>query len=193
MRVVAGKHRGRTLKTLKGELTRPTSMRVKESMFSALTSVLGSFEDLVALDAFAGSGALGIEALSRGAQCVVFFERSRKAAGIVESNLRSINIKDSEAVVEIGDAFRLALRRRSCNFDLVFFDPPYAMAPEEVLLLVSQLEANDQMNADAIICYELAKKNKPACERVAYGLKWVIVSSKDFGETSYVILRKETR
>lgn len=190
MRVVAGKYKGHNLKTLKGEATRPTTMRVKESLFSSLTSILGSFEGTIVLDAFAGSGALGIEALSRGADRVVFFERSRQAAQIVRDNLSKISAPEAAAVLEIGDATKLVMRSRGVAFDLVFFDPPYALAPESVFSLIEALVATDQLNADALICYELAKKNKPACLEQAHRLKWEPVSSKDFGDTSYVILRR---
>lgn len=190
MRVVAGKHKGHNLKTLKGDATRPTTMRVKESLFSSLTSALGSFEGLFVLDCFAGSGGLGIEALSRGAQGVVFFEKSRQAAQIVRENLRKIQATEGTATLEIGDAERLVQRPHAAAFDLVFLDPPYAFSPEKVFALIEALAATRQLSADALICYELAKKNKPACEEQAHRLEWEIVSTKDFGETTYVILRK---
>ena len=87
MRVVSGTYKGHPLKTLKGDATRPTTMRVKESLFSAIASALGSLEGVCVLDGFAGSGALGIEALSRGAAHVTFFEQARAAAKIVRENL----------------------------------------------------------------------------------------------------------
>lgn len=190
MRVVAGTYKGHNLKTLKGETTRPTTMRVKESLFSALTSALGTFEGLRVLDCFAGSGGLGIEALSRGALSVVFFEKSRQAAQIVRENLHKIHATNEQATLEIGDAQQLAQRSRTHPFDLIFLDPPYAFAPAAVFVLIEALEGNGLLNADALICYELTKKNKPACEEEAHRLKWEIVSAKDFGDTTYVILRK---
>lgn len=190
MRVVAGKYKGHNLKTLKGDATRPTTMRVKESLFSSLTSLLGSFEGLSVLDCFAGSGGLGIEALSRGVHRVLFFEKSRQAAQIVRENLAKIKAPEGSATLEIGDAMRLVQRPRAHAFDLVFLDPPYALAPEEVFSLIEALATTQQLSADTLICYELAKKSKPACEEQAHRLEWEIVSAKDFGETTYVILRK---
>lgn len=189
MRVIAGTYKGHTLKTLKGDATRPTTMRVKESLFSTLISQLGSFEGLVVLDAFAGSGGLGIEALSRGAHHAVFFEKSRQAAGIVRDNLAKVSSAD-RATLEVGDSLRLAQRSRPCPFDLVFLDPPYAFMPDRVFDLIETLQGAASLNADALICYELAKKNKPACSSEADRLKWELVAAKDFGETSYVVLRK---
>lgn len=190
MRVVAGRYKGHNLKTLKGDATRPTTMRVKESLFSSLTSAIGAFEGAIVLDAFAGSGGLGIEALSRGADRAVFFEKSRQAAQIVRDNLAKIGLDAPHAKVELGDSFRLVARKRPESFDLVFCDPPYAIAPEQVFELLGALDRCGSLHADALICYELAKKNEPAARAEADALKWNIVSSKDFGDTTYIILRK---
>lgn len=190
MRVVAGTYKGRNLKTLKGDATRPTTMRVKESLFSSLTSLLGNFDGLVVLDAFAGSGALGIEALSRGAERTVFFERSKQAAQVVRDNIALIGAARDKAVLEIGDAARLCMRERPYSFDLVFFDPPYVFAPDQVFDLIDSLEIAKTLVPGTFICYELAKKNKDACIEEAHRVKCELVSTKDFGETTYCILRK---
>lgn len=190
MRVVAGAYKGRNLKTLKGDATRPTTMRVKESLFSSLTSLLGSFDGLIVLDVFAGSGALGIEALSRGAARAVFFERSKQAAQVVEDNLALIGDAGEKASLEIGDAARLCTRKRPYAFDLVFFDPPYAFSPAQVCDLIDTLDAAEVLSPGALICYELAKMNKDACIEEVHRVKCELVSTKDFGETTYCILRK---
>lgn len=190
MRVVAGTYKGRNLKTLKGDATRPTTMRVKESLFSSLTSLFGNFDGLVVLDAFAGSGALGIEALSRGAERAVFFERSKQAAQIVRENITLIGAERDKAVLEMGDTARLCTRARPYTFDLVFFDPPYACTPDQVFGLIDVLEAAKALASGAIVCYELAKMNKDACIEEAHRVKCELVSTKDFGETTYCILRK---
>lgn len=190
MRVVAGTYKGRNLKTLKGDATRPTTMRVKESLFSSLTSLLGSFEGLVVLDAFAGSGGLGIEALSRGAAEVTFFERSRAAAGVVEDNLATIGAPSDAVTLKVGDTLRLAVRKQPHPFDLVFLDPPYAFDPAQVFDLIGSLDTQGSLSVRALICYELAKKNKAACYEQAHRVEWEIVASKDFGDTTYCIARK---
>lgn len=190
MRVVSGTYKGHPLKTLKGDATRPTTMRVKESLFSAIVSARGGLEGVCVLDGFAGSGALGIEALSRGAASVVFFERSRAAAKIVSENLTKIGARKEAWKLEVGDAFALASKKRAHPFDLVLLDPPYMIAPSQVLSLVRTLDDAGSLNAGALICYELAKKNKPELVSELDRLKWETVSLKDFGDTTYVLIRK---
>lgn len=136
MRVVAGRFGGRRLTAPPGRATRPTADRVREALFS----ILGPLDGLRVLDLFAGSGALGIEALSRGARDGVFVERSARAAAAISANLAALGI---EATVVRGDA--LAFLRASAaelrssaaapragaaeSFDLAFLDPPYSSAP----------------------------------------------------------------
>jgi 16S rRNA (guanine966-N2)-methyltransferase len=123
MRVIAGTHRGASLKAPRGEQTRPTSDRVREALFSILASV----EDARVLDLFAGSGALGIEALSRGAASATFVDSAAAAVAVVRENLERLDLK--------ADVLRMpALRALACTpivdrqYDLVFLDPPYRMA-----------------------------------------------------------------
>lgn len=142
------------------------------------------------LDGFAGSGALGIEALSRGAAHVTFFEQARAAAKIVRDNLAKVGAQRESWKLEVGDAFALASKKRASTFDLVLLDPPYMIAPSRVLSLVQALEEADSLNAEALICYELAKKNKPELVSELDRLKWETVSLKDFGDTTYVLIRK---
>ncbi|MGE0880366.1 MAG: 16S rRNA (guanine(966)-N(2))-methyltransferase RsmD [Acidimicrobiia bacterium] len=121
MRVVAGEARGRRLVAPPGTATRPTSDRVREAIFNALTS-LDVLDGALVLDAFAGSGALGIEALSRGARHCVFVERDRSAAAVVRQNLEATGLADrAEVIVGDGD---VAVGARA--WDLVLLDPPYA-------------------------------------------------------------------
>jgi 16S rRNA (guanine966-N2)-methyltransferase len=125
MRVVAGAYKGRRLQAPKGAETRPTSDRVREALFS----ILGDIGGARVLDLYAGSGALGIEALSRGASEVVFVESGRRAADAIRTNLRSVG--EPDAIIWVGDA--LAYLRRAdagAPFDLVFADPPYSSATQ---------------------------------------------------------------
>jgi 16S rRNA (guanine966-N2)-methyltransferase len=121
MRVVAGSHRGRTLHAPKGRSTRPTSDRVREAVFS----VLGDVEGAVVLDLFAGSGALGIEALSRGAAHATFVDSDERAVAAVRRNLDDLGLG---ADVHRRDALAF-LGSAKGPFDLVFVDPPYSSAP----------------------------------------------------------------
>jgi 16S rRNA (guanine966-N2)-methyltransferase len=122
MRIIAGKWRGRAIEAPSGLGTRPTADRLRETLFSMLASRLGSFEDLRIADLFAGSGALGLEALSRGAAFATFVESDPGAAAVIRRNAGKLG-----ASVQILSASALALPR-SEPFDLIFADPPYAEA-----------------------------------------------------------------
>ena len=119
MRIIAGKWRGRPLEAPAGLATRPTADRVRETLFSMLTSRLGSFEDLRVADLFAGSGALGLEALSRGAATATFVERDREAAAAIRRNGEKLG-----ASFQLLTGSALALPAAQA-FDLIFADPPY--------------------------------------------------------------------
>ena len=127
MRIVAGQFRGRPLKAPKGEATRPTTDRVRESMMSAVESARGGLEGAVVLDAFAGSGALGLEALSRGARCAHFFERSGEALRALCANVRALGLDARRARLHRADVLKDPPVWASEPFDLVFLDPPYRM------------------------------------------------------------------
>jgi len=128
MRIVAGKYRSRILKSLKGNALRPTSDRLRETLFNVLgTNVSGSRF----LDVFAGTGAVGIEAISRGATQVVFVENHAAAATLIRRNLASLEIQNGAQIL-LFDALRglekLAARHKPTDapFDFVYVDPPYA-------------------------------------------------------------------
>jgi 16S rRNA (guanine966-N2)-methyltransferase len=125
VRVVAGTRGGRRLTAPAGRGTRPTSDRVREALFS----ILGDVEGLRVVDLFAGSGALGIEALSRGAASAVFVERDPRAARAVRTNLEALEL---EAAVLVRDAVAALedAARRGDQYDLAFLDPPYGLVGE---------------------------------------------------------------
>lgn len=122
MRIIAGEWRGRTIESPPGQSTRPTADRARETLFSMLASRLGSFEGLRVADLFAGSGALGFEALSRGAAWASFVETDAKALAVIRRNAEKLGA--SERVQVLGSS-ALALPR-SEPFDLILADPPYA-------------------------------------------------------------------
>ena len=122
MRIIAGEWRGRPLDTPPGEATRPTADRVRETLFSMLVSRLGSFDELAVADLFAGSGALGLEALSRGAARATFVERDGAAVAAIRANAERFGATQR---VQILGGSALALPR-SDPFDLILADPPYA-------------------------------------------------------------------
>ncbi|MEA2207853.1 MAG: rRNA (guanine966-N2)-methyltransferase [Solirubrobacteraceae bacterium] len=126
MRVIAGELGGRRLQAPRGRTTRPTSDRVREALFSMLGDVAGAH----ALDLFAGSGALGIEALSRGAAEAVFVERNPLALRALRANLDSLGLAPPRASVLAGDALSAlrSTRKAKETYDLLFIDPPYSQA-----------------------------------------------------------------
>ena len=120
MRVITGTAKGRRLTTLEGEDIRPTADKVKGAIFN---SIQFDIEGRVVLDLFAGSGQLGIEALSRGAQKAVFIDLSRKATQVVTENLEHCNLKENATVFN-GDSLSYLKTTRE-KFDIIFIDPPY--------------------------------------------------------------------
>jgi 16S rRNA (guanine966-N2)-methyltransferase len=126
MRVVAGRYGGRRLVAPPGSATRPTSDRVREALFSVRG---GSVQDARVLDLYAGSGALGIEALSRGAASVLFVDRSPHAITAIRANLKALGIDADVRRLEARAALRTASARADA-YDLVFLDPPYRRAAE---------------------------------------------------------------
>ena len=122
MRIIAGEWRGRPLQAPAGQGTRPTADRTRETLFSMLTSRLGSFEGLRVADLYAGSGALGLEALSRGAAHATFVENERGALSAIRANIATLKA-DGRTDVRPLSATNLAPAQ---PFDLIFADPPYA-------------------------------------------------------------------
>jgi 16S rRNA (guanine966-N2)-methyltransferase len=131
MRIISGEWRSRPLVAPKGDTTRPTADRTRETLFSMLTSRLGSFEDLRVLDLFAGSGALGLEALSRGAAHCTFVEQDHLALDALEKNIAKLGGKDrcdvrKSSVLSMGSALKPA--------DIILMDPPYLSGAGSVAL-----------------------------------------------------------
>ncbi|WP_077147733.1 16S rRNA (guanine(966)-N(2))-methyltransferase RsmD [Sphingopyxis sp. KK2] len=131
MRVISGEWRGRKLLAPKNDATRPTADRTRETLFSMLASRLGSFEGLYVADLFAGSGALGIEALSRGAEQCLFAEQDRDALDALKKNLATLGAT-ARADVRAGSVLTLGPARRS--YDLLLLDAPYATGAGSVAL-----------------------------------------------------------
>jgi 16S rRNA (guanine966-N2)-methyltransferase len=130
MRIIAGRFRRRTLLTNPGLVTRPITDRVKEALFQRIESAL---EGSRVADVFAGTGTMGLEALSRGAKSVVFIEQDRKAFQLLQQNVAKLGVKEDVLCWQT-DALRSSYRPRGCPefvpFDFVFFDPPYRFVEE---------------------------------------------------------------
>ena len=154
VRVIAGSMRGRTLTAPKGHATRPTSDRVREAIFSTLQSRFDAVTDAIVLDLFAGSGALGIEALSRGAAMVTFIESSRTARDVLSRNIDDLGLRAC-VQVEAKDAFTTPVTLGSTSrFTLLFLDPPYRIEPVRIRELLEELACRGILEEGAVVVYE---------------------------------------
>jgi 16S rRNA (guanine966-N2)-methyltransferase len=170
MRIIAGQYRSRPLRSLRGMETRPTSDRLRETLFNVLAA--GSPEavkDSVWLDIFAGTGAVGLEAFSRGARQVYFIDSARSAVALIRENLRALNITEGYEVMEreAVQALRL-LDSEAVAADVCFLDPPYRLkeAYEETLGFLSQSRL---LSATSIVIAEHDKRFDPGTQFGALG------------------------
>jgi 16S rRNA (guanine966-N2)-methyltransferase len=170
VRVVAGEFKGRRLRMPRGAPTRPTADRVREALFSMLGDVTGAR----VLDLYAGSGALGIEALSRGAATAVFVERDARAAAAIRANLDAVGV---EAEISGQDALAY-LTRADGVFDLVFCDPPYDCGPRIAGPLAERLPA---LLSEAARIVTESDKRKPL------ELPFPLLRERTYGDTRIAI------
>lgn len=161
MRVIAGTYGGRHLSAPKGTGTRPTADRVREALFSRLETLM-DFEGIRVLDAFAGAGTLGIEALSRGASHVTFVERDRAALAVLRANIESLGA-GARVTIVARDTFQAVPRQTSGDgpFALLLLDPPYRIDKSEVRGLIESLAAADGLAAHAVLVWEHDARDEP--------------------------------
>ena len=159
MRIIAGTFRSRQLASLKGDEIRPTSDRLRETLFNVLTPGNPSaLNGSVWLDLFAGTGAVGIEALSRGAAMVYFVDSSKDAVELIRRNLQSFGIdKHFQVLQQKADRAILALDRQQLRPDFIFLDPPYALG--EAYQTTLQALENSALTEKALIIVEHERKN----------------------------------
>jgi 16S rRNA (guanine966-N2)-methyltransferase len=159
MRVIAGEARGRNLLAPKTMRVRPTADRVKEALFSMLVSRLGEFDGMRVLDIFAGTGNLGIEALSRGAECAFFIDSHRESAEIIRKNLDITGFAEkAKVVVQDAAAALKRLAREQAPFHLVFLDPPYHEGHTERVLEI--LAGSGLIDEGTTVVAEFSAKEK---------------------------------
>lgn len=176
-RIIAGRAGGRRLATPDGTHTRPTSDRVREALFSALESWAGSLEGLRVLDLYAGSGAIGLEAWSRGATEVVLVESDRRTAALVARNARDLGAAGTR-VLSQSVATALSVRPDRA-FDVVFSDPPYPLPEEGVAADLAALVANGWLAPDSLVVVERGRRSpEPRWPDGLAGTR-----SKKYGET----------
>ena len=167
MRVISGSARGVALISPKGDKTRPTADRIKEDIFNIIS---GYIEDADFLDLYAGSGAMGIEALSRGARSAAFVEKDRETAGLIEKNTEKAKL----------DRYRIVrqdvLTAISClnqTFDVIFMDPPYEK--DIVNLTINEIEKNHILNAGGLLVIEAGNQ-----ESVEYSGYFELIKTKKY-------------
>jgi 16S rRNA (guanine966-N2)-methyltransferase len=178
MRIIAGRFRGRPLQAPPGLGTRPTADRVREALFSMLASRLGTFEGLRVADLYAGSGALGLEALSRGADQATFVEKDPKAQAAIKANAARLGV--SEQVRVLG-ASALALPR-SDPFDLIFADPPYS--PGSGSAVVKAVADADWLASAGLMSIETDRREP------VDPIDYEIEAEREFGRARITLLRR---
>ena len=184
MRVIAGKYKGRNLKAPAGRNTRPTTDRIKESLFSSILSYYGDLDGCVVLDAFAGSGALGIECMSRGAKSVQFFERDREALKALNANVELLGLADATRVRN-ADVFANP-PVYGVAFNIVLLDPPYAYDAADVFDFLAKLNSKGMLAQDALITYEHACEARIEDALCASSCGLRVVSEKTYGKTTAI-------
>ncbi len=157
MRIISGAYRGRVLRSPSGNKTRPTSDRLRETLFNILAPRIS--EETRFLDLCAGSGAVGIEALSRGAGFVTFVDKSRRACALIEENLDLLEIPEEETEIVCLTAENFAGRKHEEYWDIVFFDPPYDENYELVIYEFGE-EGKQILSEDGIFIAEHHAKNQ---------------------------------
>lgn len=185
MRVISGKARGKKLNSLDGITTRPTLDRVKESLFNIIQSKI---EEANVLDLFAGSGALGIESLSRGAKTATFCDKSSDAIKIIKRNIEATKFTEQSTIINADYIFLLKkLAKQNQKFDIIFLDPPFAKNIATVA--VENIINMDLLTEDGILIIETNdlkreeenlknNKNVEIFDKRKYGSIWLIFVRK---------------
>jgi 16S rRNA (guanine966-N2)-methyltransferase len=177
MRIIAGDRRGARIAAPKGTATRPTGDRVREAAYN----LIGPVEDASVLDLFAGSGAMGLEALSRGARRCVFVESDRAACAVIRDNLEKLRL--TEALVLQRDAFQALRDERGAgrSFDLVLVDPPYGSWPDHQARLAESLPP--VLAPDGLLVVETSARVEPE-------LPLTLVTSRRYGSARITLFTR---
>ncbi len=183
MRVISGSAKGRPLKAVPGNGTRPTTDKVKEAMFSIIGPY---FDGGQVLDLFAGTGGLGIEALSRGMEHGVFIDMEYKSIEVIKSNVQSARLTEQAEIYrnEAGRALKV-LQKRESTFDLVFLDPPYRM--KNGIELMQEMHERGLLNPGATIVLEFETGHPYPMECQHF----IGVRQAEYGDTTLYVYRYE--
>jgi len=183
MRIISGERKGLTLKSVPGTTTRPTADKVKESIFNMIGPF---FQGGEMLDLYAGSGAIGIEAISRGMEKAVFVDREKKAVETIYSNLNKANLVDYAEVFRT-DAQRAlkAIKKNERSFDFIFLDPPYEK--QQMILELVFIDKHNILKHDGFIVTEHSSKISLVDERI----KFKMIRQEKYGDTTITIFSKQ--
>lgn len=176
-RVIGGAARGRRLKAPAGSRTRPTSDRVREALFSSLEAELGGLEGLRFLDLYAGSGAVGLEALSRGAAAATLVEQDRRTAALVRDNARVVGLPGAEVLT--GSVRAVLVTTPGTPYDVVFLDPPYSLADTDLTAALADLVTHRWLAPAAVVIVERSSRT----EAPSWPPGLAATRSRRYGET----------
>jgi 16S rRNA (guanine966-N2)-methyltransferase len=179
-RIIAGAAGGRRLAVPPGTTTRPTSDRAREGLFASVLSELGDLDGKLVLDLYAGSGAVGLEALSRGAASVSLVESDARAAAVIKANIAAVGLKGATVAVDRAERALARPPAGGGRFDLVFADPPYATS-EAAVTRVLTLLADGWLAGDALVVVERATRSGS----LAWPPGYLPGKSRRYGEATF--------
>lgn len=177
-RIIGGTAGGRRIKTPSGDSTRPTSDRVREALFSAVDAAVGSINGLRFLDVYAGSGAVGLEARSRGAGVVTLVEHDRRTSALIRENAKSLGFTGVDVVAST--ATRALAHPPRAPYDVVFLDPPYAVPVDDVVEALGALRDHDWLTRDALVVVERSSRGPD----LVWPAGFVADRTRKYGETT---------
>jgi 16S rRNA (guanine966-N2)-methyltransferase len=180
-RVIAGLAGGRRLAVPAGRLTRPTSDRAREGLFGTLAALHGPLDGACLLDLYAGSGAVGLEALSRGARRVLFVEADARAARVIRGNIDTIGLGGAELVTDRVERLLSRAPAGPDRYDLAVADPPYAVTEDEVSGMLAALAAGGWLAPGAVVAVERATRSGP----VSWPAEYTPDRSRRYGDTTF--------
>jgi len=181
MRIIAGIHRGRILASPRDRSVRPTTDRAKQTIFDVLTNRI-DFEGLAVLDLFAGSGSLGLEAISRGASSVTFVDNARESLALLQKNIVALHCEDRSTTYQ-ADAFWY-LKNTQARYDVVFADPPYRL--ERIGTIPKAIHESGVLKEHAFIVMEHSRESAIDLDEKIYD-----ILRKPFGQTTVLILQSK--
>jgi len=183
MRITGGEHGGRTLVVPKSDAIRPTQDRVREALFNILAPEIVGADFL---DLFAGCGAVGLEALSRGAKSATFVEQNRKHAAVLQQNLATLNPQPSTFNLVMADVYRWIATYSGEGFSIAFADPPYALGEEKgYAQVLATLAERNVVRADGLFIAEMT-----AVQRAEETPGWDLLRDRTYGKTRLCIWRR---